>query len=193
MEGATVVQTAALDRASHNAIVSYNIQSDGAKVAELHIPLFFGSEPVSMSIDPDQNSIKVIQAFPSLSDRVLTQIDIGTTGAILEIAAHQDNNLDLCFTVQGTEAEITFSFVVTDPNLDSRADVTYYQVPDIIREYSIEYLAVDLKPNPNLADELPWGTEEWLNSCRYYHLVYPLDGKGDIRIYQVDTSALLLL
>jgi hypothetical protein len=190
IDGATVVQRATLDRASQNAIVSYNVQSDGAKVARLHVPLFFSFEPESVSIDPDHHSIDVIQAFPSLTDLVITQIDIGTIGAILEIAAHQDNNLDLRFAMQGTEAEITFSFVVTDPNLDSRADVTYYQVLDIIREHSIEYLAVDLKPNPYLASELPWGTEEWLDICPYYQLVYPLDGEGDIRIYRVDTSAL---
>ena len=192
MEGATVVQTAALDRASHNAIVSYGIQSNDTKIAELHIPLFFSFEPKSISIDPDHHSIRVIQAFPSLTDQVITQIDIGSSGAIVDVEPHQENRLDMSLTVQGSEAEITFTFVVTEPKLNSTADVTYYRAPEIIKEYSIAYLAVDLKPNPYLASELPWGTEEWLDICPYYQLVYPLDGEGDIRIYRVDTSALPL-
>jgi hypothetical protein len=190
MEGATLVQTAALDRASHNAVVSYSIQSDGAKVARLHVPLFFSFEPESVSIDPDQHSIEVIQAFPSSTDQVVTQIDIGSSGAIVDVGPHQENRLDLSLTVQGSEAEITFTFVVTEPKLNSSADVTHYQVPETIRDYSIGYLVVDLKPNPDLASELTPGIEEWLNSCPYYQLVYPSDSEGDIRIYQVDTSAL---
>jgi hypothetical protein len=190
MEGATVVQTAALDRASHNAIVSYSIHSDGAKVAKLHVPLFFSFEPKSISINPDLHSIDVIQTFPSLTDQVITQIDIGSSGAIVDVGPHQENRLDMSLTVQGSEAEITFTFVVTEPRLNSSADVTHYQAPEIIREYSIGYLAVDLKPNPHLASELPWGTEEWLYICPYYQLVYPLDVEGDIRIYRVDASAL---
>jgi hypothetical protein len=198
MEGATVVQTAALDRASHNAVVSYSIQSDGAKVARLHVPLFFSFEPKSISIDPDQHSIEVIQASSSLTDQVITQIDIGSSGAIVDVEPHQENRLDLSLTVQGSEAEITFTFVVTEPKLNSSVDVTYYQVPEMIKNpalehiSSIDYLAVDLKPSPHSATELPLGIEEWLSSCPYYQLVYPLDGEGDIRIYRVDTSALPL-
>ncbi len=65
--------------------------------------------------------------------------------------------------------------------------------PSIIRQpelehlSSIDYLAVDLKPNPHLATAVPWGTEEWLNACPYYKLVY---SEGDIRIYEVLASAL---
>jgi hypothetical protein len=63
--------------------------------------------------------------------------------------------------------------IITDPALD--------HLP------SIDYLAIDLNPNPHVASEIPWGTEQWLNACPYYNLVY---SEGDIRIYEVDTSAL---
>ncbi len=197
MEGATVVQTAALDRASHNAIVSYSIRSDGAEVADLHIPLIFCFEPNSISVDADQHSIEVIQASPSFTDQVITQIDIESSGAILRTGPHDENRLELSLTVQDSEAEITFTFDIAEPKLNSSADVTYYQVPEIIKDPSIErfssigYLAVDLKPNPYLAPELPLGLEEWLNTCPYLKLVYPEgDTDSDIRIYQVDSSAL---
>jgi len=194
LDGATVVQTAQLDRDSQVAIVRYHVNTDGPTAAELRIPLFFGFEPESISISADQRSIEVIQALQSVTDQVATRIGIATDGSVLQIEPYQEKRLELSLTVQGSEAEITFTFDITEPKFASSADVTYYQVPEVIKDpalehlSSIDYLAVDLKPN--LADALPWETEEWLNSCPYYHLVYPLEGEGDIRIYQVDTSKL---
>jgi len=192
-DGAKVVQTAMLDRGSQTAVICYHIQSDSSSVTKIEIPLFFGLEPDPVSIDADQHFIETTQELRELSNRVVTQINIENTGATLQIASYQENRLDLSFNMQGKEATITFNFLVTEPDLDSIADVACYQVPKVIKEYSLGYLAVDLRPNPHLASELPWGTEEWLDSCPYYQLVYPLDGKGDIRIYQiyqVDVSAL---
>jgi hypothetical protein len=83
------------------------------------------------------------------------------------------------------------SFDVAEPGSDSNADVIHYDVPRILKDPalqhlpSIDYLAIDLKPNPHLASGLPKGTEEWLNAR--YKLVY---SEGDIRIYQVDAPAL---
>lgn len=128
-----------------------------------------------------------------MTDPVVTQIDIGSSGAILDIDPYQENRLDLSFSVQGTEAEITFTFVVTEPKFNSSADVTYYQVPEVIKDpalehlSSIDYLAVDLKPSPHSATELPLGIKDWLDVCPYYKLVYSED---DISIYQVDYSKL---
>ena len=186
-EGAKVVQTATLHRGSQTAVISYNIQGDDASVTKLDIPVLFGFEPESVSIDPDQHSIEVPQYLGIQSDRVVTQIDIETAGATLQTATPQEDRITLDFRTLSNEATITFSLAVTDPDIDSNADVTHYQVSEIISKYSIGYLAVDLKPNAHLASELPWGTEEWLNACPYYKLIYK---EGDIRIYEVDTSAL---
>jgi hypothetical protein len=192
-EGAKVVQTATLHRGSHIAVISYDIQSDGASVTGLDIPLFFGFQPKPVSIAPDQRSIEVLQYLTTQSDRIVTRIDIGSEGATLQTAVTQEDRVGLSFNMDGDRATITFSFVVSEPDFGGNGDVTHYEVPQIIREpalehlSSIDYLAIDLKPNPHLASELPWGTEEWLNACPYYKLVY---SKGDIRIYQVDTSAL---
>jgi hypothetical protein len=192
-EGAKVVQTATLRRGSQTAVISYNVQRDGASVTGLDIPVFLGFEPESVSIAPDQRSIEVLQQPRTQSDRVVTRIDIETEGATLQTAITQDGQVGLSFNVESDLATIDFSLVVTEPAPDSNTDVTYYEVPQIIRETALEhlspidYLAIDLKPNQHLASELPWGTEEWLNACPYYELVY---SEGDIRIYQVDTSAL---
>ena len=86
-----------------------------------------------------------------------------------------------------------FTFLVTDPSLDGSGDVIHYEVPNIIQASglehlpSLDYLAIDLKPNPHLASAMPWGTEQWLNACPYYRLIYV---EGDIRVYEVDTSVL---
>ena len=194
MEGARVVQTATLDRGSRTAVITYNIQSDGAPVTGLDVPVFFGFEPRSVSIAPDQRSIETIQYLRSKTDLVVTHINISGDGATLQKAATDEDRVDLSFNIQSDQAAITFSFDVADPELNSNTDVTQYQVPQIIRTpalehlSSVDYLAIDLKPNPHLASELPWGTEQWLNT--YYKLVYPPEGEGDIRIYRVDVSAL---
>ena len=65
--------------------------------------------------------------------------------------------------------------------------VVAYEVPQLIKDNAIGYLAIDLKPDSPVWSELPLGLEQWLNVCPYYKLVYK---EGDIRIYQVDTSAL---
>ena len=192
-EGAKVVQTATLHRDSQTAIISYNVQRDGASVTGLDVPVFFGFEPNSVSIAPDQRSIEVIQYLRTQSDRVVTRIDIGTEGATLQTPVTQEDPIDLSFNIQSDQATIAFSFDVAEPDFEGKTDVTHYEVPQIIKDpalqhlSSIDYLAVDLRPNSHLASELPWGTEEWLNTCPYYRLIY---SEGDIRIYQVDVSAL---
>jgi hypothetical protein len=193
IDGATIIQEATLRRGSQTAVVSYAVQNDGSSVAGLEITLLFSCKPAEVSVAPDQRTVEVVQFLRARSERVLTQIGVETAGAAIQSASTQDDRVHLSFSITGQQATITFSFVVTDPTLDSNADVIHYQVPQTIRDPaldhypSIDYLAIDLKPNPQLASALPWPTEEWLNACPYYKLVY---SEGDIRIYEVDLSAL---
>ncbi|MBN2098061.1 MAG: glycosyltransferase family 39 protein [Dehalococcoidia bacterium] len=193
IDGAQVVQTATLDRGSRAATISCNIHSDGIPVTRLDIPVFFGFEPESVSIAPDQTSVEVVQFLRPDTDRVVTRITISVEGATVQQAVAGDDQIGLSFSLQSNEATIAFGFDVAEPELDSDADVIHYDVPEIIRNTGLEhlsaidFLAVDLKPNPNLASAIAWGTEEWLNACPYYKLVYR---EGDIRIYEVDASTL---
>jgi hypothetical protein len=193
IDGAQVVQTATLDRRSQTAVTSYIIQADEAPVTRLDIPVFFGFEPESVSIAPDQTSVEVVQFLRPETDRVVTHITINIDGATIQEAATDEDGLHFSYGIQSDEARITFSFEVAEPELDSDTDVTHYDVRQIIRDPSLEhlssidYLAIDLNPNPHLASAIPWGTEEWLNACPYYRLVY---SEGDIRIYEVVASAL---
>ncbi len=192
-EGATVVQTATLHRGSHTAVISYEVQREDASVTGLDVPVFFGFEPESVSIAPDQSSIQVVQFLRPETDRVVTRITISIDGATVQKAVAGDNRIDFSYGIQSNEATMTFSFEVAEPELHSDAAVIHYDVRGIITDPSLEhlstidYLAVDLKPNPNLASAIAWGTEQWLNACPYYKLVY---SEGDIRIYEVDVSAL---
>jgi hypothetical protein len=190
---AQVVQTATLDRGSQAAAISYNINSDGIPVTDLDILVFFGFEPQSVSIASDQTSVEVAQFLRPGTDGVVTRINISVEGATVQQAVAGDDRIGFSFSLQSDDATIAFSFDVAKPELDSDADVIRYDVPEIIKNpglehlSAIDYLAVDLKPNPNLASAIAWGTEEWLNACPYYKLVYR---EGDIRIYKVDASAL---
>jgi hypothetical protein len=193
IDGAEVDQRASLERGSQTIVISYHVQTDGVPVTRFDVPVLFGFEPESVSIAPDLSSVEVIQLLRRETDRVVTRISISVDGAAIQEATMGDDGLRLSFSVQSDEAAITFNFDVADPELDSNADVIRYYVSEIIKNPglehlpSIDYLAVDLRPNPNLASAIPWGTEEWLNACPYYELLY---SEGDIRIYEVGTSAL---
>ena len=193
IDGTEVLQTAMLDRGSQTAVISYNIHTDGVPVSRLDVPVFFGYKPDSVSIAPDLTSVEVVQFLRPETDRVLTRITISIDGATIQEAATDEDGLHFSFSIQNDEPTIAFTFEVAEPELDSDADVIRYDVRQIIRDpslkhmSSIDYLVVDLKPNPNLASAIPWGTEQWLNACPYYKLVY---SEGDIRIYEVDVSAL---
>ena len=194
IDGATVIQTATLHRSSQTAVISYSVQSDGASVAGLNVSVLFAFEPSSVSIAPDQRSIETTQFLRPKTDRVVTHINIGGDGATLQEAIADEDGLHFSFSIQSDEAVIAFNFDLADPELDSDADVSDYDVrrilidPSLEHLSSIDYLAIDLEPNPHLASAAAWGTEEWLNACPYYELIY---SEGDIRIYRVDASALL--
>jgi hypothetical protein len=193
IDGALVVQTATLDRGSQTAVISYSIRADESPVTRLDIPVFFAFEPESVSIAPDLTSVEAIQFLRPEIGRIATRITISIDGATIQEATAGDNRIQFSYGMQSNEAAITFSFEVADPDLDSNADVIHYDVRQILRDPSLEhlssidYLAIDLEPNPHLASAIPQGTEEWLNACPYYKLVY---SEGDIRIYEVDESAL---
>ena len=193
MDNAQVDQTARLDRGSQTAVVSYNTKTDGIPVTRIDVPVFFAFEPESVSIAADQTSIEVVQSLRPETDRVVTLITISVDGATVQKAVAGDDRIDFSCSIQSDEATMTFSFAVAEPELDSDADVIHYDVRRILEDPSLEhlssidYLAVDLKPNHHLASAIAWGTEAWLNACPYYKLVYL---EGDIRIYEVDESAL---
>jgi hypothetical protein len=193
IDGVQVVQTATLDRGGQIAVTSYSIQTDGVPIAQLDLAVIFGFAPDSVSIAADQSSVQVVQLLRADTDRVVTRITISVNGATIQEATSDDNGLHLSFSIQGDQATMAFGFEVVEPNLHGDADVVFYNVPQIVRDpalehvSSIDYLAIDLKPNPHLASAIPWGTEQWLSACPYYRLVY---SEGDIRVYEVDTSAL---
>jgi len=193
MDNAQMDQTARLDRGSQTAVVSYNTKTDGIPVTRIDVPVFFAFEPESVSIAADQTSIEVVQSLRPETDRVVTLITISVDGATVQKAVAGDDRIDFSCSIQSDEATMTFSFAVAEPELDSDADVIHYDVRRILEDPSLEhlssidYLAVDLKPNHHLASAIAWGTEAWLNACPYYKLVYL---EGDIRIYEVDASAL---
>jgi hypothetical protein len=186
---AVVTQTARLDRGARGATICYQIRSGASPATGIDIPVLLALEPESVTIAPGGRSIEVLQTFSDLPQSVQTQINIDTAGCSVDTATYHTGQLDLSFGLQGSEATITFGFLLMEPTADRDEDVTHYQTAQVISDYSINYVAIDLTPNPNLASQVPLGLEEWLNRCPYYELVYPLDGPSDIRIYRVDAPA----
>jgi len=187
---AVVTQTARLDRGAQDAVITYQFHAGSSPATGINIPVLLAFAPDSVAIADSGRSIEVVQTFPDQAQSVSTQITIDASGCSLNAATRRPGLLDLSFSLQASEATMTFDFLVTEPTADRDEDVTYYQTPQVIGDYSIDYVAVDFAPNPNLACQLPLGLQEWLNHCPYYRLVYPPDGKGDVMVYEVLTSAL---
>ncbi len=129
MDGTTVVQTATLDRGSQTAVITYSLQSGAAPVTGFDAPVFFGFEPSSVSIAPDKRSIETIQYLRSNADQVVTHINISGDGATIREASTDEDRMDFSFSIQSAEATVVFSFDVSEPEPDSNADVTRYEVP----------------------------------------------------------------
>jgi hypothetical protein len=187
--GATITQTARLDQGSQTAVVNYAIQSPDTAVARIDIPLLFCHQPKSV-VYLDANRLQVVQEINTPSEglvAVTTELTIDAEAATLETPNAQADRIPMSFQIQGGEARITLGFDISTAKPMIQGQVVQYKVPQLIEDYSVNYLAIDLKPNSPHWSDLPYGVQQWLNTCPYYELIY---SEGDIRIYQVDTSAL---
>lgn len=191
--GVQVVQTSRLDRGSRTALVSYTIDASAAPVERLALSILFAHEPSAVNTARDGHGVEVEQDTGGPSGRVCTGMDIQATGASVAATAVSEGRLDLSLDIQNARSTAVFSFAITDPVSTSEAGVVHYEVPLILAgpalEHitSVDYIAVDRRPNPHLAGALPGGTEEWLDACPYYRLAH---SEGDVRIYEVVTAAL---
>ena len=189
-DGAMITQTVTLKQDSQMAIVTYTIQSNDQAMIRLQLPSFFCYQPESVLHDPENSHIEVVQRLETPFHGVVpvtTQLAIDVTGATYEVSSMPDNHIPLVFDTNSTNASVTLTFDISTNQPPPRGQVTAYEVPRVIDENGIGYLVVDLKPNSAVFSDAPLGLEQWLNACPYYKLVY---SKGDIRIYQVETSAL---
>ena len=187
---ATITQTVTIGQSSQMATVTYTIQSIGQAVTRLHMPLFFCLEPKSVSTDPQDGHIEVAQEPDTqFSGKVpvTTRLSLDLTGATVETPNMQEDQISLAFGIQSANASVTLAFDISTTQQPNGEQAIAYEVPQLIKDNAIGYLAIDLRPHSALWSDLPLGLEEWLNTCPYYQLVYK---EGDIRIYQVDTSAL---
>jgi hypothetical protein len=185
-----VTQTARLDQRSEYATVSYAIQSDSLTDSSLHIPIVFCYQPKSVTVNSAEHSIEIVQEFKTIFEGVVSvtvHIAIEATGAAIVISEPENDCVPLSFDLEGTEATVDFVFTFTIPDAPSTAELVHYEVPQVIQDYSIDYVVVDLKPDAQLWSDLPQATEVWLDSCPYLDLVYAQD---DVRVYQIDLSAL---
>jgi hypothetical protein len=185
-----VTQTARLEQRSDYATVSYAIQSSGPSVSRFHIPIVFCYEPASVSVNSAEHSIEIVQEFKTIFEGVVpvtVHIAVETTDAAITMSQPEADGIPISFDLTGTEAAVDFVFTFTVPDTTSIAELVHYEVPQVIRDHSINYVTVDLKPDAQLWSDLPRATEMWLDSCPYLDLVYARD---DVKVYQVDISAL---
>ncbi len=187
---ARVIQTARLDRGSQSATIIYSIQRYGLARTSLDIPLLFCFQPESVSVNPDDHSIEIVQEIKTPFEGIVsvtTHLSLEATGATLRMADAQTDRIPLWLDIEDNEAMLTFTFAITTPHQRSNAEVLHYEVTQLITDHSVDYIAVDLKPDSQIWPDLPPATEIWLNNCPYYSLVY---SEGNVRVYQIDLSAL---
>ncbi len=187
---ATITQTVTLEEDSQTAIVTYAIQGNGQAVTRLEVPLFFCYEPKSVSANPEDGHIEVVQELETPFHGVVpitTWLSVDAVGATFDTPEIQEGQVPLAFDIQSANASVTLAFDISTTQRSNDEQVTAYEVPQLIEDNGIGYLAIDLKPDSPLWSDLPLGLEQWLDSCPYYSLVH---SEGSIRIYRVDTSAL---
>lgn len=189
MEGFNVTRTLTLDRGERAAIICYQIHSGDANITEFNVPIFFNFEPSSVS-EVNEHSFQVIQGLMSAFEGIVpvaTNVTIDTEGATLEQIETSEQRVMSSFNDISKDATITLHFSTDKPLSPADAPVSHYEVPELIKDYGVDYVVIDLKPPPPTHSDMPWGTEEWFDSCPYYKLVY---SQGDIRVYQVIASEL---
>ena len=191
MEGFNITRTVSLKRAEKEATLCYQIHSGDANVTKFDVPIFFSHQPISVSIDANGHSFEVTQKLTNFAEMVsvTTNVVVETEGATLEETKALEQGMISSFHDIGKDATITFHLSTDKPLSPVDAPVSHYIVPELLKDYSVDYVAVDLRP-PYMAivySDIPKATEEWFDNCPYYNLVY---SQGDIRIYQVIPSAL---
>jgi len=189
MNGFEVTQTVILNRGEQAATIRCHINCGSVNLTKFDAPVFFNQQPTSVSIEADKHSFEVTQELKTTFEGIVpvtTIVTVAADGASIEMEA-QEQRVVSSFALENDEATITFHFSVATPQLKDDAPVNHYQVPTLIQDYGVDYVAIDLAPPCPCLNEVPKGTEEWFDNCPYYELVY---SQGDIRIYQVHTSAL---
>jgi len=187
--GATVTETARLEDSSQTAAVTYAVQTHGTAATQIDIPVFFCHQAKSV-VRLDANRVQIVQEVNTPSEgmaAVTTELTLGAEAATLDALDIQSDAIRMSFHIQGQEASIRLGFSISTGKPMSPGGVLQYEVPQLIKDCSADYFAIDLKPNSVHWSNLPDGVQRWLDSCPYYKLVH---SEGDIRVYEVETSAL---
>jgi hypothetical protein len=181
-------QTMTLRRGEHEAEIYYQVNSSNTRVTKLDIPIFF-SRPASVQLTGGA-SFDVTEDFDTSSEGVVpVTATVATTvdGATVDQVNPAEQKVVCSFSNIQDGAIITFHISITSSQLRQSPPLTHYDVPELIKEHRVDYIVVDLSPGSPILNDIPKETEEWFNNCPYYKLVY---SKGDIRIYEVEASAL---
>ncbi len=192
MDGFEVTRTVILNRGEQTATIRYYIHCGNVSVTRFDVPVLFNlqstfeSQLVNLSGDSFEVEHRLRTPFEGIV-AVTTIVTVAADGASIEMEA-QEERVASSFIMANNEATITFCFGAATPYAKEDVPVDHYEVSKLLENYCVDYIAVDLRPNTPMLNNIPGVTEEWLDNCPYYELVY---SQGDIRIYQVDTSALI--
>jgi hypothetical protein len=182
-------QTMTLRQGEHEAEIYYQFNSSNTRVTKLDIPIFLSRQPTSVQLTGGV-SFEVTEKFDTSFEGVVpvtATVTIEADGATVDQINPAEQKVICSFSNIEDGATISFHISITSPQLKQSPPLTHYDVPELIKEHSVDYIVVDLSPPLHSSNDVPQATQEWLDNCPYYKLVY---SKGDIRIYQVQASAL---
>ena len=182
-------QTMTLRRGEHEAEICYEINNSNNGVIKLDIPIFLSRQPTSVQLT-GRTSFEVTEEFDTSFEGVVpvtATVAIEADGATVDQINPAEQKVICSFSNIEDGATIRFHITITSPELRQSPPLTHYDVPEFVKEHRVDYIVVDLSPPFQSSNDVPQATEEWLNNCPYYKLIY---SKGDIRIYQVKASAL---
>ena len=184
-------QTVTLRRGEHEAEICYDVNNSNTGVTKLDIPVFF-SRPTSVQLTGGA-SFEVTKDFNTSFEGVVSvtaTVTIQADGATVDQINLAEQKVICSFSNIEDGATINFHISITSPQLKQSPPLTHYDVPELIKlikEHSVDYIVVDLRPPLHSSNDVPQATQEWLDNCPYYKLIY---SKGDIRIYEVEAAVL---
>ncbi len=186
----TATQRTILAEASRQVTVAYYIEAGGLSVSRFQLPVLFCLDPTSVRVDPREGGIEIVQEPETQYTGeipVTARLSIHAAGATLQPPAALDDRIVLDFDIQAASASIDITFDISAEQDGDGGPVAVYEVPQLIRDNGIDWLAMDFDPHTEIWSPLPLGLREWLDGCPYYRLVH---AEGDVRIYEVVPAAL---
>jgi hypothetical protein len=183
----SVVETISLDPNANKTTVRYTFKGQAARTIGLRIDIPWWKFTDIEAIGNTANMSQIMQAAYDAWVKVDITISVAVTDGIIEslTPSYAKDCIIAHCALDGPGASVTFTFDVSARSFIGCSEVSFYSVPDILRENNIGYVVFDSQYYVYLWDGISVDTMLWFDSCPYYRLAYEA---GMVKVYEVCLS-----